>query len=204
MKKITSLFLSLVLLLTMVIPASAADSPDSSVSEYSSVFSDLSDADIDFVGKVVSVAEYWNYSEDGTLVLNLTKDQLKEQYGFTDAEYELLQANIVGLKTFESPEDVPMPNVFVEGATIYFDNGDIHAFLLAAATAGPAALSAALAALGTVSAGPVGTAIAAVLAVIAAPSLVEICGRVIAAAGTGRGVYIRLELDYPPISCGYW
>lgn len=97
-----------------------------------------------------------------------------------------------------------MPNVFVEGATIYFDNGDIHAFLLAAATAGPAALSAALAALGTVSAGPVGTAIAAILAVIAAPSLVEICGRVIAAAGTGRGVYIRLELDYPPISCGYW
>ena len=58
MKKITSLFLSLVLLLTMVIPASAADSPDSSASEYLSVFSDLSDADIDFVGKVVSVAEY--------------------------------------------------------------------------------------------------------------------------------------------------
>ena len=204
MRKIVSLFLSLVLLLTMVVPASAADPPDSASSEYSSIFSDLSDADIDFVGKVVSVAEYWDYSEDGTLVVNLTKEQLREQYGFTDAEHELLQANIVGLKTFGSPEDVPMPNAFVEGTTIYFDNGDIHAFLLAAATAGPAALSAALAAIGTVSAGPVGTAIAAVLAVIAAPSLVEICGRVIVAAGTGRGIYIRLELDYPPISCGYW
>ncbi len=192
------------LLLTMVVPASAADAPVGTANEYTSSFSDLTTADIDFLGKVVSVAEYWEYAEDGTLMLNLTENQLKTQYGFTDEEYALLEANILGLHIFESAADVPMPNVFVEGTTVYFDNGDIHAFLLAAATAGPAALSAALAALGTVTAGPVGTAIAAILAVIAAPSLVEICGRVIAAAGTGRGVYIRLELDYPPISCGYW
>lgn len=204
MKKITSVVLSLILLLTMVIPASAIDPSNGSASDLSSSFSNLSAADITFMQKVVSVAEYWDFLEDGTLVLNLTEEQLKKQYDFTDAEYSLLTTSVIGLKIYATAEDVPVPNVFIEGTTIYFDNADLHAFLLTAATAGPAALAAALAALGTVTAGPVGTVIAGILAVIAAPSLIEICGRVIVAAGTGRGVYIRLELDYPPITSGYW
>lgn len=204
MKKLFSIVLTLALLFTLGVPASAANvaSPDGDTYYFSDC--ELSDSDIDFVGKVTAIADFWRISEDGTLELDLTETQLKEVYGFTDAQYDLLVANIIGLKVSENVADVPMPAVFVEGTTIYFDNGDIHAFLLAAATAGPAALSAALAALGTVTAGPVGTVISGILAVIAAPSLIEICGRVIAAAGTGRGVYIRLELDYPPITSGYW
>ena len=205
MKKMISFVLALVLLVSVVAPASATNSDGTySNQEYFLSDCEFSDSEIDFFEKVIALGEHWYLSEDNRLSVDLTEYEIKSNYGFTDEQYQLLVENIIGLTISESPAATPMPAMFLEGTTLVLENGDLHAFLLAAATVGPEALAAALAALGTVTAGPIGTFIAGLLTVLAAPSLIELCGRIIVAAGTGRGVYIRLELDYPPITSGYW
>lgn len=198
MKKFLSLLLSFALVFTLTIPASAISAENKEI--HLSMFSA---EDIDFLEKVVSVAEYWAISDDH-LTLSLSIDELKSDYGFSDAQCNRLFKDIVGTTIYPSLEYMPMPNLHVEGAAVYFDNGDIHDYLLAAATIGPEAMAAAITALSTAVGGLVGTALGGFLALLSMPSLIEICGKAIVAAGTGRGIYIGLQLDYPPIVCDYW
>lgn len=67
-----------------------------------------------------------------------------------------------------------------------------------------AAMAAALTAISTAFSGPVGTIISGILAVAAAPSLTELCGRVIYAIATKQGIYIKPVLAYPPLKMGYF
>lgn len=198
MKKFLSLFLSLVLVFTLALPASAASVESKEVG-----LPTISTEDIDFIEKVTSIAEYWAIT-DNQLTLSLSSEELQNDYGFTEAQCHRLFDEIVGVPVYSSPEYVPMPNLHVEGTAVYFDNGDIHAFLFAAASAGPAAMAAAITAVSTAVGGLVGTTLGSILALLSAPSLIEICGKTIVAAGTGRGIYIGLQLDYPPIVCDYW
>lgn len=198
MKKFLSLLLSFALVFTLTIPASATSAENQEI--HLSMFSA---EDIDFLEKVVSIAEHWAITDD-QLTLSLTIDELKSDYGFSDTQCNRLFKDIVGTTVYSSPEYMPMPNLHVDGAAVYFDNGDIHAFLLAAATIGPEAMAAAITAVSTAVGGLAGTALGGIIALLSVPSLIEICGKTIVAAGTGRGIYIGLQLDYPPIVCDYW
>lgn len=187
------------MIFSLSIPAAAAHDENS----FRITSADISSADLEFIEKVVEVSEYWYIDQDNYLRLSLSKQELLSQYGFTNSQYNRL-STIIGKPIYSSDTAIPMPMLHVEGAAVYFDNADLHALLLGAATAGPAALAAAITALSTAVGGLAGTALGAIVAALSAPSLIEICGKVITAAGTGRGVYIGLQLDYPPIVCDYW
>lgn len=108
----------------------------------------------------------------------------------------------------ESNENVPAPAAYVKNGALYITYDDLcggaFAALATAASAGPAALAAALTAISTAFSGPVGTIISGILAVAAAPSLTELCGRVIYAIATKQGIYIKPVLAYLPLKMGYF
>lgn len=166
----------------------------------------LSEADNDFINKVVSVSEYWYFDENNNLALNLTENQLKTTYEFSDEQYNRLTSEIIGYSLPDVSSE-PAP-AFVEDGTLYITYDDLtvgmFAAVAAAATVGPAALEAALVALASALGGPVGTILSLILTVIAAPSLVELAGRIIYAVATQQGIYIRPVLSYPPLEIGYW
>ena len=198
MKKFLSLLLSFAFVFTLALPASAASVENTEIS-----LPTISAEDIDFIEKVTSIADHWEIS-DNQLSISLSSEELKNDYGFTEAQCRRLFDEIIGVPVYSSPEYVPMPTLHVEGAAVYFNNGDIHAFLFAAASAGPAAMAAAITAVSTAVGGLAGTTLGSLLALLSVPSLIEICGKTLVAAGTGRGIYIGLQFDYPPIVCDYW
>ena len=52
--------------------------------------------------------------------------------------------------------------------------------------------------------GPVGSIITGILTLAAVPSLAELCGRIIYANMTNKGIYIKPVLSYPPLEFGYF
>lgn len=201
-KKIGALLLSLILCCNMFTFAiSAAEG----VAYYSSDIH-LSAEDQEFLEKVVSVGEFY-YIDNNELKISLEKDELVNLYGYSDSDYSRLMDTVIG--TYVAEEDnVIQPYVFIENATLYITHEDlsagVFAVLVTAAAAGPAAIAAALTTIGTMLAGPVGTFITGLLAALSAPSLVELGVKVTQAVATGKGLYIKPVLSYPPFEFGFW
>lgn len=205
-KKFLSAFLSLSLVFSLTAPAFAAEPEQNNFYSSEIVFSA---ADEDFINKVVSVADYWYINETtGQLSITLSETELKNDFQFSETQYERLMSKVVGVSVAPTAENAPMPAFYISGGALYIEYtdlvGGVFAGLYAAASVGEAAMAAALAAVSTAISGPVGTVITGILAVIAAPSLTELCGRVIWAVATQQGIYIKPVLSYPPLEMGYF
>lgn len=129
------------------------------VSDQSNLISkSISRENKEFLNKLTKVLMYFKIDFQGTLYLDLSKEELKEIYQFTDVECEKVEQLIAFSKmTKQRYTD----RVTVSDWKIYFTHPEVQQFLLAAAQAGPVAMTAAL---GTVVATPgIGTVIGAMI-----------------------------------------
>lgn len=170
----------------------------------------ISQTDRDFLDKVASVSEFY-YFEDDVVKISLSQDELMGVYGFSEDQYARLVAEVLVPLDLGGSAQLPpgnSTNAHVSNGTLYITHADLaggaFAILGTAAAAGPAAMAAAINALSNMIPAPVGTILGVIVTVAAAPSLVELCGRVIYAISTGQGIYIRPVLSYPPLEIGYW
>lgn len=107
----------------------------------------------------------------------------------------------------ESNENVPAPAAYVKNGALYITYDDLCGGVCCA---GNSCISRSCCAGCSFNGNqhgfsrPVGTIISGILAVAAAPSLTELCGRVIYAIATKQGIYIKPVLAYPPLKMGYF
>lgn len=205
-KKLLSFILVLSFLFITTIPASAANVPNTETSTIITM-DDFNNTDIQFLNKFVSVLDGYYTNESGEMSFSYTNADLT-RLGFTPVDIEkLIEINnqVCGIVLPEDDAFI-MTRVFVEDGKIWFDNGDIHAFLFAAASIGPEALYAALVGVGTLVGGVVGTTITAILGALGAASLAYLCYLIIQAGTNGQGIYIGIEMNgiFPNIVAGTW
>ncbi len=206
LRKIVAFLLSLILCLNLFsFGVFAAEETSYEIAYYSSDIH-LSDEDMAYLEKVVSVGEFY-YIENNELKISLTKDELINSYGFSEEDYARLANTVIG--TYINEQDTGVqPYVFIEDGALYITHEDlsagVFAVLVTAASAGPAAIAAALTSIGTLLGGPVGTFITSLLAALSAPSLLELGVKVTQAVATGKGLYIKPVLSYPPFEFGFW
>lgn len=208
MKRIISLFMSLILVLTMSTTAFAAESEYTNEIDHKMIISseNFSAEDVAFFEKMSLVFDGYTSNEAGEICFTYSIASLYE-LGFSESEISklaTLNEEICG--TILTDENIAQSKIFVEDGKVWFTYDDVMSFLFAAATVGPEALYAAIVALGSVSLGPVGTAIAAIVGVIGAPSLASFCYQIIQAVANQQGVYIGVEMNgiFPNIVSGTW
>jgi len=215
MKKIISLFLVLSLLVGMyTLPVSASETSvlgneldGIRLSDY------IDDEDLEFFSKLEKVLDEFTLSKDGTLELKKSLIEIQEEAGFSKAEMVIFEDMLgfnkenpaIGITQIDSQidESAISTKVYVEDWKVYFTYDEVLTLLFAAAQIGPAAMVAALSALGTAIGGLVGTTVAAILGYITAASF---CYLVIRAVSMKKGVYIGLDWDgpFPVIADGTW
>lgn len=206
LKKLLSLTLVLSLLFATTISASAANIPDGDNNMVVSL-EDFSNTDLQFFSKFSSVLNGYYTNEFGEISFSYTSEDLTD-LGFTETDIlTLAEINSRVCGTTISEEDtIIQPRIFLEGGKVYFDNADIHALLLGAASLGPEALYAAIVGISTLVGGPVGTAISGILGFLGAASLGYLCYLIIQASVNGQGIYIGVEMNgiFPNIVAGTW
>jgi len=207
-KKFVSLLLACIMVISISVPALAANVSDNDIFQ----LSNLSAEDITFLEKYTLVLDGFTADNGGNIVFGYSDLELKDIYGFSDSEISRLHeiTNVMELNPM-SLEDVELTTnrnarFFVSGSTIYFENYEVTGMLMTAASAGPVAMYALLVGLGTISLGPIGTTVAIVLGIIGAPSLASFCYYVIQAGVNGQGVYIGFYMNgiFPMIDSGTW
>lgn len=150
MKKFLSMMLSIVMVFSLSATAFAAE--DTTARSTTITIGDyVSDEDMAFFEKVERIFAEFQLDNENKLSLSITDEVLMSDYSFTASDVARLnemfsyQHNAV-----ENEGNPPMTRLHVSDWKIYFDLGDVHAFLFAAAQVGPAAITAALSALGSV------------------------------------------------------
>lgn len=205
-KKMLSFTLVLSFLFMTAVPVSAAGFSSNEMLT-TITMDDFSDADVQFLNKFVSVLDGYYTSENGEISFSYTDSELAN-LGFTPEDLgklDEINSQVCGIVISEDDNTI-MARIFVEDGKIYFDNGDVHAFLFAAASVGPEALYAAIVGLGTLLGGAVGTTITAILGALGAASLSYLCYLIIQAAANGQGIYIGIEMNgiFPNFVAGTW
>lgn len=205
-KKILSTLLVFLFIFVTTISVSARSiSDDKKYAEVS--VGDFSDADLQFLNKFTSVLDGYFTNKNGEISFRYTANELRNK-GFTTDDVDKLNEinNKVCGAIIPEEDTFIQTRMFVEGGKIYFDNVDVKAVLLSAATLGPEALYAALVGLGSLAGGPVGSVITAVLGAIGAASLSYLCYLIIQAAANDQGIYIGFEMNgiFPNIVTGTW
>lgn len=206
LKKLLSLTLVLSLLFVTTVSASAANIPDSDNNMVVSL-EDFSNTDLQFFDKFSSVLNGYYTNEFGEISFSYTPEDLAA-LGFSETDLRTLaEINSRVCGTIIPEEDtIVLTRVFLEDGKVYFDNADIHALLLGAASLGPEALYAAIVGISTLVGGPVGTAVSGILGFLGAASLGYLCYLIIQAAANGQGIYIGIEMNgiFPNIVSGTW
>lgn len=155
------------------------------------------------MSKLSTIYDEFELSDNGILSLKSSLSEIQEKANFNDVEMENFRnlldfnkANPVGEK------NTVMPRIHVSDWKIYFTQSDVQTFLAGAAAVGPAAIVAALSALGSTVPG-VGTVIGTILGVVAAGDL---CYLVLQAISANKGIYIGVEWNgiIPSYTQGLW
>lgn len=200
-RKIVSLITVFVLILTIsVLPVSAAENPAPiRISDY------LSDDDIIFMEKMALVYDVFAFDEAGNLILTADLNQIQDQAGFTDAELILFQQTVSNANINNDTINIPGSNsrMHVSDWKVYFTYDEVMSLFFAAATVGPAALTAAISALSTSVGGLAGTILGAIIGFVVSA---DMCYLVIRAASTYKGIYIGFtNVDgFPVFDQGTW
>lgn len=218
MKSKLKSFLSILLLASFVLTpigrsisyASDNSNINQNDNRYFASDAELNDEDLKYLNKVVSVSKFY-YFDDNILKISLTKDQLMNEYGFTEKDYQTLSETVLNKEVNLDEKDnkpVVTPYASVSNGTLYISHSDLQggafAVLSAASSAGPAAMYSALLSISTALSGPVGSIITTIVSLLAAPSLTELCVRVTYAVATNQGIYIKPVASYPPLDIGYY
>lgn len=160
-----------------------------------------------FYDKIIKLSKHFYFDENNKLQINLSEKELKSK--LNNYEYEILKDYILNTYIPKNENKSFSENkIHVSSGKLYISNSDlkggIAAGLVVAAEAGPAALAAALATLGTLTGGPVGSLIATIYGVIGGASLATLAGMIVWAVAHDQGIYIGVEWTVPPIVMGYW
>ena len=200
-RKIVSLITVFVLIVTIsVLPVSATEIPSGiQISDY------LSDDDILFMEKMALVYDVFAFDEAGNLVVTADLNQIQDRAGFTDAELLLFQQTISCANTNNENISIPGNNsrMYVSDWKVYFTYDEVMSLFFAAATVGPAALTAAISALSTSVGGLAGTILGAIIGFVVSA---DMCYLVIRAASTYKGIYIGFTMvdGFPVFDQGTW
>lgn len=205
LKKLTSIIMSLVLIVSTAGTVLAADTE---VSNIAYTISDYMDDDaIEFMQKMTSVYNYFSLNEDGILTVSKTEEEIQSIADFSDAEMllynEMLQYNQSHPASTNPGTPSVSPRITVEDWKIYFTYEEVQMYLSAAAAIGPAAMTAALTALTTVVSPGVGTVLGAIIGYVVSADL---CYLVIQAGLNQQGIYIGIDWNgiFPNYTQGTW
>lgn len=172
----------------------------------------LSKEDLNFIKEMEKIYSYFDFDSKGDLILTKSIDELKDEYGFDEVFISrlntVLNSNLskqisksVSEKSIKDNSLSP-DRIHVKNWKVYFTYDDVMATLFAAAQVGPAAITAALTALGSVYPG-VGTVIGAVIGLLGGGTIVY---WVLQAAANKQGLYIGIDWNgvFPNPAIGTW
>ncbi|MBW3083741.1 hypothetical protein [Bifidobacterium phasiani] len=199
--RIIACILSAATLLVMV-PAANADVTDSQSDSYVPCAVPSVDKDLEnLLWKIVDAGEYFGF-EGKRLTVALSEEQLKSDYGFSDAEYAFLVNNV--LTPAVSVQDTESyPTTFASCSGVYISYVDFTvgfaAALFAASSVSPAALAAAFTAVASAISGPVGAILAGGVAVLGIGFFADLAVKIVGAVAQGKGVCLTLAWEFPPL-----
>lgn len=168
----------------------------------------LTKDDLEFMKKLQSIYPYFAIDNNGKLYLTVeinelqSKFQLDEQ--FIQKLNDILQSPISNnnLHSYSSGSNLGLIRVFVKNWKIYFSYEEVESLFVAAANAGPAAMTATFAAIGIMY--PVfGSVVGTIVGIVGGGTL---CYHVLQAAARRQGLYVGVDWNGPfPIpTLGNW
>lgn len=209
-KIITSVLATLMLLIVLPTKVNASTQPITTYSSGNVIqMSDyLTKDDLEFMKKLQSIYPYFAIDNNGKLYLTVeinelqSKFQLDEQ--FIQKLNDILQSPISNnnLHSYSSGSNLGLRRVFVKNWKIYFSYEEVESLFVAAANAGPAAMTATFAAIGIMY--PVfGSVVGTVVGIVGGGTL---CYHVLQAAARRQGLYVGVDWNGPfPIpTLGNW
>ncbi len=209
-KIIASVLATLMLLIVLPTKVNASTQPITTYSSGNVIqMSDyLTKDDLEFMKKLQSIYPYFAIDNNGKLYLTVeinelqSKFQLDEQ--FIQKLNDILQSPISNnnLHSYSSGSNLGLRRVFVKNWKIYFSYEEVESLFVAAANAGPAAMTATFAAIGIMY--PVfGSVVGTIVGIVGGGT---ICYHVLQAAARRQGLYIGVDWNGPfPIpTLGNW
>jgi len=206
LKKSISFLLAICMVCTFSLPTFAAEANLSAAERNRrqvTIGDYINESDKPFFEKLTKIYSTFELDENNNLVLTLTDTELAENYKFTSTEIEQIH-NLIKFQhnAIIQEGNAPASRLHVSDWKIYFDVYDVHSYLFAAAQIGPAAIMAALSALGSVYPG-VGTVVGAIVGVVGGGAIIY---TVFQAVAMNKGVYIGIDWDgpFPNPALGTW
>ena len=209
-KIITAVLATLMLLIVLPTKVNASTQPITTYSSGNVIqMSDyLTKDDLEFMKKLQSIYPYFAIDNNGKLYLTVeinelqSKFQLDEQ--FIQKLNDILQSPISNnnLHSYSSGSNLGLRRVFVKNWKIYFSYEEVESLFVAAANAGPAAMTATFAAIGIMY--PVfGSVVGTIVGIVGGGTL---CYHVLQAAARRQGLYVGVDWNGPfPIpTLGNW
>lgn len=195
--RIIACILSMATLL-VVAPVANASVPDAQSDGYVPCAVPSVDTELEnLLWKIVDVGEYFSFEGD-RLTVSLSEEQLKTDYGFSDAEYVFLIDNVLNPSTEDIQDIESLPTTYASCSGVYISYIDFTVGF-AASSVSPAALAAAFTAVASAISGPVGTIIAGGVAVLGIGFFADLATKIIGAVAQGKGVCLTLAWEFPPL-----
>ncbi len=200
MKVLKSLFV-LLFFISLASPVNASTNVEMEeyvVSSYSDV---ISITDQIFLNNLSEIYQYFTFDHEGKLVLSESIEYIIETYGFS-TDFGNRLNNIIFLSNIYSSGKMLNTRVFISDWKVYLTYSEVMMTLFAAAEIGPAAITAALTALGSVYPG-VGTALGMLVGLVGAGTIVYY---VIQSSVRRQGLYLGIDWNgaFPNPAIGFW
>ncbi len=209
-KIITSVLATLMLLIVLPTKVNASTQPISTYSNRNVIqMSDyLTKDDLEFMKKLQSIYPYFAIDNNGKLYLTLEINELKNKFQldeqFIQKLNDILQYSISNnnLQSYSIGSNLELRRVFAKNWKIYFSYEEVESLFVAAANAGPAAMTATFAAIGIMYPG-FGSILGTAVGLWGGAA---ICYWVLQAAARRQGLYIGVDWNGPfPIpAIGTW
>lgn len=212
MKKILVSTLSIGLIAPVILtPAVNVSAATSNLEQEANITEDVTvsfnNQQKEFLEKLSLVYSFFYFDDNNKLHLELTNNELKDSYAFTESDLEIMSTilSAAPLSSNINSEEVNIsPMLSVSSGKIWFTYSDVIGTLSSAAMIGPAAVYAAVVAMGAISLGPVGAGIAAAVGILGFPSLAGFTYNITQAVANKQGVYLGVEMNgvFPNIVSG--
>lgn len=224
-KTIISMILIFTLIFSFISPASASENPEKNQDkvvlteeERASIYElESQGVDADLAIKVLEVSHHVEYEADQqTLRVNLSDDELKNEYGFSESQVENFDEILEGTyqnsnadsidespasQVTSSPQVSTSSSGYRAGYLTYQQlTAGTFAVLGSAAAVGPAALQVAWASVSTALGGPLGAVAGISTAVLGGWFFSDLTVKILGAINQRSGVAFYLDWGVPPVS----
>lgn len=187
-------------------------SPDSLPPNATPVCGNLADLmspeQVILLDKIGDVSTYF-FRDGDNLAINLTKSELKEDFGFSDEDYDFLQQDVLAVANGDAPtrdaaDEAPAMGLRAACGGWYISHSDLvggsFAAIGTAAGVGPEALAAAFVAAGSLMGGPIGTVITGGIALLGTAFFIDAGAKIVGAIAKHKGICITAKWGFPPLS----